>query len=397
LNWIRIRDNEVRLIGVYKLILLLLGCITEKEGLAVLGYSDEKESVLLTQIADSSDGLNIPRDLGFNPDEEGQLWIVNRADDSVTILFDAGTSSQQSQHLIDPYAEHFMEEVSSITFGDTGTFGTCQESRNTYNGFAPGDDFMGPTLWSSDLDIFANSNPEAVGYLTRLYGEHTDLGSHLDMLHENPLCMGIEWQTENIYWVFDGNTGSITRNNFHVDHGVGFDDHTDGVIGRYVEGEVLREPDVPSHLKFGPEHRFLYIVDSGNNAIKKLDIYSGETGDYLPVTELRTVHYMVDDAAITTVINGEDHDMEVPSGITIINGIIFITDNKTGVIFAFDMDGILLDTYNTGLDEGALMGIYGASEDDLWFVDAVDNAVYRLQPDGAQSNQIPSNDEYTVF
>jgi hypothetical protein len=380
------------------MITVLIGCsLFNPEGLAVLGYANEKEKVTITKIADSNDGLNVPRDIGHNPDVQGQMWIVNREDDSVTILFDAGTPNQTSQHLVDPYAEHFMEEVSSIVFGTSGTFATCQESSNTYNGFMDGDEFMGPTLWPTDLDIFAHSNPVAVEYLTELYEEHTDLGSHLDMLHENPLCMGIEWQTENVYWVFDGKTGAITRNNFHIDHGVGFDDHSDGEIGRYIEGQLLRQEDVPSHLKFGAEHRFLYIADTGNNAIKKLDIYSGEVGDFLPVKELGTTHYQINEAEVSTLINGEDHGMKRPSGLTIVNDILFVTDNQTSTIFAFDLEGNFLDSFNTGLAEGALMGIYAASIDDLWFVDAVDHGVYRLRPKRADSTELPNHAEFNEW
>ena len=105
----------------------------------------------------------------------------------------------------------------------------------------------------------------------------------------------------------------------------------------------------------------------------------------------------MDNAVITTVINGEEHGMEVPSGLTIVDDIMFVTDNKTGIIFAFDMEGTLLDSYDTGLGEGALMGIYAASVDDLWFVDAVGDAVYRLQPEDADPLQMPDHSEYNVW
>ena len=59
------------------------------------------------------------------------------------------------------------------------------ESRNTYNDQGLGDDFMGPTLWTSDPEIFGY-NPDAVEYLSDLFGMPVDLGSHIDMLHESP-------------------------------------------------------------------------------------------------------------------------------------------------------------------------------------------------------------------
>lgn len=384
------------------MILLLLACTTEKEleytGLDVLGYDDnDTEDVLWTRIGDSSDGLNVPRDLGFNPDRPGELWVVNRADDSVTRFFNTASASQTSDHVIDPYAFHFLEEVSSIEFGNTGTFGTCQESRNTYNGEGPENDFMGPTLWSSDLDIFGESNPAAVEYLSNLFGMPTDLGSHLDMLHESPLCMGIAWQFENIYWVLNGQDGSIDRNNFHQDHGVGFDDHSDGSIFRYGAGEFQRVPDIPSHMKFDHSTRFLYVADTGNNAIKILDTQTGETDQRQMVMEPGTEHYSMKNEDIWTLIDGEDFGMEAPSGLTIVDDTLFITDNATSMIYAFTMDGELLDTLETPFPKGALMGIYAASIDDLWLVNAVDDEIWRLQPIDADPTQNPSTDEYTTF
>jgi len=379
---------------------MLIACIGKEplDGLAVLGYADnDTEDVQLTLIGDASDGLNTPRDLGFNPERLGELWVVNRTDDSVSIFFDSGTSGQTSEHIIDPYALHFMEEVSSIEFGNIGTFGTCQESRNTYNGNAAPNDFMGPTLWSTDFDIFGETNPAAVDYLTRLYGMQTDLGSHLDMLHETPLCMGIAWQYENAYWAFNGLKGSIDRNNFHLDHGPGFDDHSDGTIYRYGEGQFSRVPDVPSHMKYDHNDHLLYIADTGNNAIKVLDIVAGEPVDRLPVQEYGTAHYAIEGEDIQTLIDGSEYGMEMPSGLTIVEDVLLVTDNATSTIFAFTLEGDLIDMLETDFPSGALMGIYATSLEDIWLVNAVDNEVWRLQPSDVESSVITEVLEYTYY
>ncbi|HCH65490.1 MAG TPA: hypothetical protein DFR83_21985, partial [Deltaproteobacteria bacterium] len=187
-------------------------------GLTLLG-NQGFYSVSIEEMATADDGLNMPRDLAFDPEVDGLLWVVNMRDDSVVHLFNAGTTEQSIDKVIDPYAVHFMDNVSSIDFGQPGTFGTCQESRNTYNGTAPPNYFMGPSLWPSDLDLFGTSNPEAVEYLSNLYGYPVDLGSHLDMLHESPLCMGIAWEYDNVYWVVDGYHGAVVRYDFVEDHG----------------------------------------------------------------------------------------------------------------------------------------------------------------------------------
>jgi hypothetical protein len=360
----------------------------EVRGIAALGgFTHDIDSVTLTEIGGSSDGLRVPRDLAFSPAVDDELWVVSRTDDSTTIFSGAGTDSQTSRKVIDPYAMHFMDEVSSIAFGaalfsgsDLPNFGTCHESLNTYNGWGEENEFMGPSLWSSDPDVFGESNPEAVAYLTELYGMYSDLGSHIDMLHESPLCMGIAWETDNVYWVFNGLEGAIDRVDFQEDHGVGWDDHNDGIIGQYVEGDLSRVPDVPSHLEMDPTTAFLYIADTGNNAIKVLDTTTGTRGGNLYSEEPRVDHFKMDDAMMWTLIDGSEHGMEQPSGLAIIEDTLLITDHGTGVIHAFDLDGNPIDWLDTGLGEGALMGIIARSLDDIWVVDAKDDRVLRLQP-----------------
>ena len=371
--------------------MLMLGCDTKEEEKEVKGLdafgneSHDISDVTLTELATSDDGLDVPRDLEFNPSVEGELWIVNRADDSVTILFDAGTEAQDSTHIIDPYALHFMEEPSSISFGaatfadsDSLTFGTCQESRNTYNdNYAP-NDFMGPTLWSADLSVFGESNPDAVGYLTDLFGFYADLGSHLDMLHESPLCMGIAWETENVYWVFDGFDGNIVRYDFAVDHDLGYDDHSDGIVSRHVEIEVERVEDVPSHMDIDPATNLLYVADTGNNRILAIDTTSGDEGDRLQASEPGVDHHEMENSVYSTFIDGAEFGLGQPSGLTLVDDYLLITDHATGNLFAFDLDGNLVDWVATGLE--GLMGVDARSIDDIWVVDAATDRVLRIQP-----------------
>jgi hypothetical protein len=142
-------------------------------------------------------------------------------------------------------------------------------------------------------------------------GKPFTLGSHLDMLHESPIGMGIAWEQRNAYWVFDGcggsqfqnsrqvvnghgenftllqngvgdsngedpkrkdcnDMGDIVRYDFRVDHGAGFDDHCDGIIERYAIGKVKRVEGVPSHMVMWEDH--LFIADSGSGRIGRLNL-----------------------------------------------------------------------------------------------------------------------------
>ena len=348
----------------------------QRDGLAVLGYQGHGPgSVDITVIATDRDGLAVPRDLDFNHDAETpELWIVNRWDDSTTTIFEPGTPQQESIHLIDPFALHFMEEVSSIAFGAPGTFGTCQESRNTYNGQAERNDFMGPSLWPSDLNIYARTNPDAVAFLG------FDLGSHLDMQHESPLCMGMAWDKANVYWIFEGLTNSIARNDFGEDHGPGFDDHSDGIVTRFGVGEVSRVPDVPSHLVFDQDTGLLYIADTGNARVAVLDTFSGELGPPMPVVEPGTVLRMATDyEPIATVF--QNPELQLPSGLAKQGDVLFVGDNANGRIWGISAStGEVLDYLDTGIEEGGLMGLEIGPEGNLWVVDAWTHRVLRISP-----------------
>jgi DNA-binding beta-propeller fold protein YncE len=342
-------------------------------------FADGDMSPRLVKIGKKSDGLNGPTDLAFNPEVPGELWVVNKKDDSVSIFFDAGTPEQTSEHIIDPYALHFMDRVTSIDFGAPGTFGSCQDSENTYNGQGPENAFMGPSLWSSDLDVFGTSNPEAMEALSDLYNMPVDLGSHLDMLHESPQCMGIAWEKNNVYWVFDGYHSSINRYDFAEDHGVGWDDHSDGIISRYVEGEVQRKNGTVSHLVLDDVSGLLYIADTGNNRIATLDTNDGREGDRIASQEPGVDHHSMKGVSTVTFIDGLTYGMSAPSGIALVEGTLYVTDSDTGEIFSFDLEGNLLDQAATGL--GGLQGIIATSVDELWFVDNNGNSLYRVTPE----------------
>ncbi len=181
-------------------------------------------------ILGEEDRLTDPRDLGF--DASGNLWIANRDDDRTFIVFEPGTDRQVYERRKDAAANHFMEETAALSFDTCVQFGSCGETRNTYDDTAPPNDFTGPVLWSTDLDIFAAQNP---------YG----LGSHLDMLHQSPKCVGIAWERDNVYWAFDGKDDAIVCYDFALDHCVGRDDHADGVVHRLTEFEVAHAVGVP--------------------------------------------------------------------------------------------------------------------------------------------------------
>ena len=333
-------------------------------GVPILGNGSNSLSGLdLERTVDGDSGLDVPRDLAFHPQRD-ELWIVNRGDNSTSIVFEPGSSSQEVLKRGNTSgSQHFLAQPSSIAFAGDGTFATVHETDDLTQGQGgtPAD-FMGPTLWTSDLDLYD--------------GGH---GGHLDMLHNSPNGMGIAWQDDRTFWVFDGYHDSLTRYFFNDDHGPGGSDHTDGEIERHAEGQVRWVEDVPSHMVWDDNDDVLYVADTGNNRVAVYDPSgASDSGNISPNYDGAARQEYWDGGSITTVVDGDDIDgMTSPSGLELWNGMLFVSDHDSGRIFAFDLDGDLLDWLDTERGEG-VMGLTFDASGALWFIDGEADRVYRL-------------------
>lgn len=330
-----------------------------------LGCGDgSRESVGWTYVLGQAEDLFDPKDLGF--DASGILWVANRADDRTFLVFDPGTPDQTWERRRDGYAQHFMEETMAFSFDGGTQFGSCGESLNTYNDRYPGDLFMGPVLWTTDLDVFAEQDP---------YG----LGSHLDMLHESPLCMGIAWEHDNVYWVFDGYNENIVRYDFQADHDVGQDYHGDGIIQRLSEPEVAYVAQVPAHMAIAPDTGILYAADPGNGRVVWIDTASGSAGERIRHSGEPVAQYnWLDGVDWGVVIEGLDQ----PAGLALGSDRMWIGEHGTGIIHEVLLDGTPVRTLDTGVGPAALFGIELGPDGKLWVVDGAGLAVWRIEPEG---------------
>lgn len=343
----------------------------ERAGLAVLGDGTNKMSgVNSSVVASSADGLNVPRDLGFNPTVSGQLWVVNQGDESMVIFENTASANQSSVKKRDVFGggPHFLAQPSGLAFGANGNLSTIHETDQPTQGNSTPADFMGPTMWSSNLNVFN--------------GGHS---GHLDMMHNSPLGMGIAWETGNAYWVFDGYHSSLTRYDFATDHGPGGTIHDDGIVARYVEGQVKRVASVVSHMEVDHDAGMLYVADTGNNRVAVLDINSGTRGNDLPFSENYDCsqtrcsdYYTMNGATFRDFVKGADHGLTQPSGLAIYNGDIYVADYATGRIFAFTTGGELIDWLDTERPN-ALGGLEFDSSGNLYVADSQANEVLRIQ------------------
>jgi hypothetical protein len=333
-----------------------------------------------TIIASSSDGLNEPRDLEFHPGatRSDELWIVNRADDSMVIVHETGTSSQTSEKRLDAYRNHFMEEVSAIAFGSYNSefdyqFGTAQESRNTYNGQGSPNNFMGPALWPSSLSHFAREH-QSDGLL----------GSHTDMLHESPNGMGIAHDSGNAYWYFDGYYGNLVYYDFQQDHDTGEDDHSDGIVRRHTDISLSRYAGVPGHMIMDQSNGILYIADTGNNRVLWVNTDDTSVSTSSMMNHGSRLEPLQEYSAVTGREFGVlSTGLSRPSGIALDGDRLFVSANGNNSIWAFDLaTNGKSASLNTIVQTQALsiMGLEIGPNGALYYVDGSLDRVVRLDP-----------------
>lgn len=325
--------------------------------------------VLPTLIAGSDEDIEDPTDLDFHPVLSNmELWVINRGTEATgsntTTLYNAGSDAQTSINKEDGNAWHFMSLTTGIAFSENSNFAT---SPGVYDANHDGGGaFTGPALWSSDMTIYAEPS-----------GGN---GSHLDMLHQSPYCQGIAAERDNVFWIFDGYSDDIVRYDFAEDHGPGNADHSDGVVRRYSDDEVLKDADdqIVSHLVLDKEKKWLYVVDHGNQRVIRIDITTGSdmggTPDY-PNPEPIEEYSEYTGYTQELVVSGLDK----PAGIDVIEDRMIVSEYETGEIIIYDissMPAVELSRINTGLN--SVQGLKIGPEGKIWFVDQNSNGVYRL-------------------
>jgi hypothetical protein len=347
---------------------------------------------IITQIGNSSDQLDNPTDLDFHPDlSKKELWVVNKRNDniggSVVVYKNAGTQQQTAQQKVDGNAWHFMSLPTAIAFSENSNFGTSQGIWDA-NHQAPtgsGTPFTGPSLWSSDLTIFGE------------YAGPGTNGSHLDMLHESPWGQGIASETENVFWLNDGNSHDIVRYDFADDHGPGNDYHGDATVYRYTGVNTAKDPNnkVSSHLVVSDG--WVYCVDYGNDRVFRIEIGTGVTGGTPSFPQMEE---LVDYQNVTGFTNTPvvSNGLVEPSGIDIVANRRIVSDHSNGEIIIYDisnMPAVELGRITTGAL--GIMGVKIGPEGKIWYVDYDANTVNRIDGVGVGLDEVDFVTEVSVY
>lgn len=329
-----------------------------------------------TVVAGGLQGLEAPRDLEFHPfeDRKTELWVLSpgtqNTGGTTTIFSDPITNGNNAQNLTDGNAWHFLALGTSLAFGENGNWATAQ---GIVDANRRGGIFTGPTLWSSDMDIYAQIGRNPTAEVN---------GSHLDMLHQSPLGMGIAHEVDNVYWVFDGYNKSICRYDFAAPHYPGGYDHDDGRVWRYTGLGVQMNFDtnIPNHMVLDKETNWLYITDPGSKRVVKMDITSG-TQRTVPTVprannEVLALYQEMEGATVVDVLTD---GLNAPCGIALVENRLFIGDYRTGEITCVDKTSHeVLGVYDTGAQ--GLTGLEIGPEGKLWYVNALTDDLVRLQP-----------------
>ena len=328
-----------------------------------------------------TDGINNPRDLDFHTDQNrsNELWVINENSatfdpnfgGSTVTYYYAGSENQWADYRKDSYSGHFMNTASAIAFSNNGGFANTldvQDANGNENGY-----FSGCTLWDSDTSIYARVNQNG-----------PELGSHWDMLHQSPYSVGIASETDNIYWLFDGYHNTIAKYNFqepHSDHEHGGEDHSDGIIYRFDEIEVERVSGLSSHMVMDQSLGMLYICDTGNQRILKMNTNSGSISYNLtPYGENIEGYYSMSGVEYETII---DSGLVLPTGIDLIENYLLVSDYSSGEIIVYDIsqnDNIQeLKRLQTNMVND-VMGIKVGPDGSIWYVCTNSNQLYQMLP-----------------
>ncbi|HAB90698.1 MAG TPA: hypothetical protein DCF84_09200 [Bacteroidetes bacterium] len=356
----------------------LLSVIQVSNAIPNILYGYITEPTDIQTLATASDGLDFPRDLAFHPQRSRrELWVINRdaeADGGSTLtLFNAGEENQSSLWRRDGNAYHFMALPTALDFGRNGNWAS---SPGILDANHVGGSYTGPTLWSSDSSIYSVIGNPATP---------TFNGSHLDMLHGSPYAVGITYSHDNVYYVFDAYNSQIVRYSFTSDHGPGQHDHSNGEVVRFEGLNLERHSDsIPSHLVFDESIGRLYIADAKNGRVLYLDVYSGADTLNLPlINEPLSIHQRIEGAEWGVLYD----DIQVPTGIAILEDRMIVSDAATGNIHLLRIDDLVATRlFSISTNADLLLGINIGPDGFIYFVDAINNSVHKMVMDPPSSD-----------
>eukprot|EP00587_Corethron_hystrix_P001076 CAMPEP_0113313180 /NCGR_PEP_ID=MMETSP0010_2-20120614/9704_1 /TAXON_ID=216773 ORGANISM="Corethron hystrix, Strain 308" /NCGR_SAMPLE_ID=MMETSP0010_2 /ASSEMBLY_ACC=CAM_ASM_000155 /LENGTH=962 /DNA_ID=CAMNT_0000169135 /DNA_START=422 /DNA_END=3307 /DNA_ORIENTATION=- /assembly_acc=CAM_ASM_000155 len=364
------------------------------------------------------EGLDGPSDVAFHPTPgyhlgtyaegrsfpegnlgDGEAWVLNGYNHSISIVSALGTPSQTTFSRRDRGYYHYMINATALSFNrvsDSGRdedrdsfnyWAVCNDNPNTYLDAKEPNYFMGPTLYNSFPG--ANNTVNRLGEPCKEYEQCFFM--HTDMLHEAPACIGIVHDPEtntahgNVYWAFDttGNreNGQLVRFDFQQPHGPGSMDHSVAGVRRYPEVKIHRgPPGVHAGMVVHPTRREVFVAVPGNGTVIVVGADSGEYAriarEEFPIytNRLPSFDYSIYECVEQRIFAS---DLDTPSGMALSadGERLFVSEHGSGRIRVYEVaSATLLQTIETGFDSIGGIAI-SPNTNSLYFVDKTTNTL----------------------
>ena len=136
-------------------------------------------------------------------------------------------------------------------------------------------------------------------------------------------------------------------------------------------------PGVPSHIEWDANQSLLYVADAETGAIRVPQSESASAGADINPNYDGTLQRIFNGSNLSTLIAKGTAGLDTPSGLALYQDRVYVTDYATGRIFAFDLNGDVVDYLDTGRTT-ALMGMAIGSDGAIYVVDNATKEVLRI-------------------
>ena len=343
--------------------------------------------VTFTTVATGQWGLDNPVDLAWHSElGRDELWILNQRDSTIggaTVTYISPEEDNLSpEWREDDFALDYMQVPTAMAFNENGEWASTSGVKDVNQ---MGGTFAGPTVWSGNLDVHGDASN----------GE----GSHLDDLQDNPYAMGVAYERENVFWVYDGWHGHIVRNDFSALHGVGGNYHEDARVSRYTSlGLDSGVHEIPCHMAMAEDRQTLYYVDNPNGKLMRFDTHSGiEMGPYPMINENLASNFQI--GFVTPEVLA-DSGLVSPTGLALNNKFALVTDDANGDIIIYNLDSVpgQMEVARLHTGTAGIRGLEIGPEGKIWYVTGEDNRLMRVDFVATGLDELATeNNDFTLF